>query len=111
MLIGVGVTVLTRSFAILYSIGTVNKDEMKPAGIAQPSSWADLFNPKLTGHVSIATNEKRVRDRVVKLEVQIELEKMYAIALQAEGAKLVPLMMKMTQVSHEIRGHHRGGWR
>ena len=41
-------------YAILYSIGIVyNKDKLKAAGIAEPTSWADLFNPKLAGHISI----------------------------------------------------------
>jgi len=41
-------------YAILYSIGIVyNKNKLKTAGIAEPISWADLFNPKLAGHISI----------------------------------------------------------
>ena len=41
-------------YAIFYSIGIVyNKDKLKAAGIAEPTSWADLFNPKLAGHISI----------------------------------------------------------
>ena len=41
-------------YAILYSIGIVyNKDKLKAAGIAEPTSWQDLWNPKLAGHISI----------------------------------------------------------
>lgn len=41
-------------YAILYSVGIVyNKDKLKAAGIAEPTSWDDLWNPKLAGHVSI----------------------------------------------------------
>jgi putative spermidine/putrescine transport system substrate-binding protein len=41
-------------YAILYSIGIVyNKDRLKAAGVAEPASWMDLFDPRLAGHVSI----------------------------------------------------------
>lgn len=41
-------------YAILYSIGIVyNKEKFKEAGIAAPTSWDDLWNPKLAGHISI----------------------------------------------------------
>jgi putative spermidine/putrescine transport system substrate-binding protein len=41
-------------YAILYSVGIVyNKDKLKAAGIAEPESWQDLWNPKLAGHLSI----------------------------------------------------------
>lgn len=41
-------------YAILYSIGIVyNKDKLKAAGIAEPDSWQDLWNPELAGHISI----------------------------------------------------------
>ncbi|HTV37003.1 MAG TPA: extracellular solute-binding protein, partial [Xanthobacteraceae bacterium] len=41
-------------YAILYSIGIVyNKDKLKAAGIAEPDSWQDLWNPKLAGHISV----------------------------------------------------------
>lgn len=41
-------------YAILYSVGIVyNKDKLKAAGIAEPTSWQDLWNPKLAGHISI----------------------------------------------------------
>lgn len=41
-------------YAILYSIGIVyNKEKLKAAGIPEPTSWEDLWNPKLAGHISI----------------------------------------------------------
>jgi putative spermidine/putrescine transport system substrate-binding protein len=41
-------------YAILYSIGIVyNKDKLKAAGVAAPTSWQDLWNPKLAGHISV----------------------------------------------------------
>ena len=41
-------------YAILYSVGIVyNKDKLKAVGIAEPTSWQDLWNPKLAGHLSI----------------------------------------------------------
>jgi putative spermidine/putrescine transport system substrate-binding protein len=41
-------------YAILYSIGIVyNRNKLKAAGIAEPDSWQDLWNPKLAGHISV----------------------------------------------------------
>lgn len=41
-------------WAILYSVGIVyNKDKLKAAGVPEPTSWEDLWNPKLAGHVSV----------------------------------------------------------
>ncbi len=41
-------------YTILYSIGIVfNKEKLKAAGIPEPKSWEDLWNPKLAGHISV----------------------------------------------------------
>jgi len=41
-------------YAILYSVGIVyNRDKLKAAGIAEPTSWDDLWNDKLAGHISV----------------------------------------------------------
>ncbi len=45
---GFGPGVLFASIAIAY-----NTEKFKAAGIPEPTSWADLWNPKLAGHVSI----------------------------------------------------------
>jgi putative spermidine/putrescine transport system substrate-binding protein len=40
--------------AILYSVGIVyNKDKLKAAGIPEPKSWEDLWDPRLAGHISV----------------------------------------------------------
>lgn len=39
-----------------YSTGIAyNAEKFKAAGIAEPTSWADLWNPKLAGHVAVPT--------------------------------------------------------
>jgi putative spermidine/putrescine transport system substrate-binding protein len=41
-------------WVILYSVGIVyNKDKLKAAGIPEPTSWEDLWDPKLAGHISV----------------------------------------------------------
>ena len=41
-----------------YSTGIAyNVEKFKTAGIAPPASWADLWNPKLAGHVGVPTLE------------------------------------------------------
>jgi putative spermidine/putrescine transport system substrate-binding protein len=45
---GYGPALIFASIAIAY-----NEDKFKAAGIAPPQSWADLFDPKLAGHVSV----------------------------------------------------------
>lgn len=41
-------------YAILYSIGIVyNKDKLKAAGIAEPTSWEDLWKPEFAEHISV----------------------------------------------------------
>ena len=41
-------------WVILYSVGIVyNKDKLKAAGIPEPTSWEDLWNPKLAEHISV----------------------------------------------------------
>jgi putative spermidine/putrescine transport system substrate-binding protein len=42
----------------LYSCGlTYNVEKFKEAGIPAPTSWADMWNPKLAGHVGVPTLE------------------------------------------------------
>src|SRR5579859_719632 len=39
-----------------YSTGIAyNVEKFKAAGIAEPTSWTDLWNPKLAGHVAVPT--------------------------------------------------------
>ena len=39
---------------IFYSIGIAyNTEKLKAAGIPEPTSWADLWDPKLAGHVAV----------------------------------------------------------
>src|SRR6185437_6219863 len=39
--------------AILFSVGIVyRKDKLKEAGIPEPTSWEDLWDPRLAGHIS-----------------------------------------------------------
>ena len=45
-----------RRYAALFffALGIAyNKDKLKQAGIAEPTSWKDLWDPKLSGHISI----------------------------------------------------------
>jgi spermidine/putrescine-binding protein len=45
-----------RRYAALFffALGIAyNKDKFKQAGIAEPTSWKDLWDPKLSGHISI----------------------------------------------------------
>jgi putative spermidine/putrescine transport system substrate-binding protein len=43
---------------MLLSIGIAyNPEKFKAAGIPEPTSWADLWNPKLAGHVSVPSLE------------------------------------------------------
>jgi len=45
---GYGATIFFFSFGIAY-----NKDKLKEAGIPEPKSWKDLWDPRLAGRVSI----------------------------------------------------------
>ena len=45
---GYGATLFFFSFGIAF-----NKDKLKQAGIPEPKSWNDLWDPRLSGHISI----------------------------------------------------------
>jgi len=45
---GYGATIFFFSFGIAF-----NKDKLKQAGIPEPKSWNDLWDPRLSGHISI----------------------------------------------------------
>jgi putative spermidine/putrescine transport system substrate-binding protein len=45
---GYGATLFFYAFGIAY-----NKDKLKQAGIPEPTSWSDLWDPRLAGHISV----------------------------------------------------------
>jgi putative spermidine/putrescine transport system substrate-binding protein len=45
---GYGATLFYYAFGIAY-----NKDKLKQAGIPEPTSWNDLWDPRLAGHISV----------------------------------------------------------